>query len=114
MSFTVTGFLKEKHDAVQVTEKMLTRLFVIEKQGKHPELYAFQLINDRCDIIDAFEDGQEIEVSFNIKCRAWNDKYFTNLDAWKIQPTSVNKKAEPKNEPPAEGDWNAEVDPLPF
>lgn len=96
MSFTATGSLKEKHDAVQVTEKLLTRLFVIEKQGKYPELYAFQLINDRCDIIDAFDDGQEIEVSFNIKCREWQTKYFTNLDAWKIQPAGTSQPKEKK------------------
>ena len=96
MSFSITGFLKERQDAVQVTEKLLTRTFVIEKDGKYPELYAFQLINDRCDLIDQFPEGDEIEVSFNISCRAWNDKYFTNLNAWKIQPVGTSQPKEKK------------------
>ena len=110
MSFTVKGFLKEKHDAVQTTEKLLTRLFVVEKPAKYPELYAFQLINDRCDMIDAFETGQEIEVSFNISCREWNGKYFTNLGAWKIQPTSVVANKPLKSQ----AEQKAEQDDLPF
>ncbi len=113
MSFTVTGFLKERQDAVQVTEKLLTRLFVIEKPSdKYPEIYAFQLINDRCDLIEPFQDGDEIEVSFNISCRAWQNKYFTNLNAWKIQPAGTTSK-EPKSKK-VDADIPDTDDTLPF
>ena len=112
MSFSIKGFLKEKHETSQVTEKLTKRMFVVEVSGKYPELYAFDLINDRCDLIDAFESGQEIEVSFNISCREWQGRYFTNLGAWKIQPTSVvnNKPSDLKT--PAE--QKDAMDNLPF
>lgn len=112
MSFTVTGFLKERQDAVQVTEKLLTRLFVIEKPSdKYPEIYAFQLINDRCDLIEPFQDGDEIEVSFNISCRAWQTKYFTNLNAWKIQSAGTTSKE--KKTPMADANVSSSQE-LPF
>jgi len=119
MSFTVSGVITQIDDAVQVTEKMQKRLFVIEKPGKYPEVYAFDLINDRCDLIDSFSTGEEVEVSFNISCREWNGKYFTNLGAWKIQPTKVAERPQGKNEQKPESTVtaqgaNEQFDDLPF
>jgi single-strand DNA-binding protein len=44
----------------------------------------FQINQDKCNILDKFKEGQEVEVSFNLRGREWNGKYFTNLEAWKV------------------------------
>lgn len=115
MTFTVKGFLTVKHDQVDVTEKITTRLFTVEVPGKYPQTYAFQLLNDRCELIDNIDEGTEVEVSFDIRCNPWKDKWFTNLNAWKCVPTSVmgSKSEERRREQAAQPQSN-DHDDLPF
>jgi hypothetical protein len=84
-NFVVSGMLKVLFEAETKSDKFKTRNFVIETEGQYPQLVQFQAVNDRCDILDNFMEGQLIEVSFDLRGREWNGKYITNLNAWKIQ-----------------------------
>ena len=96
------------------------REFVVEyaENPQYPEFIKFELIQDRCDLIDPIQPGQEIDVSFNLKGRKWTDrngevKYFNSLQAWKIDAISSGE-APP---PPTQEDWTSsdeESDVLPF
>jgi len=44
----------------------------------------FQLTQDKCAIMDDYNEGDEILVDFDLRGREWNDKYFTNLNAWRV------------------------------
>lgn len=86
MSYEIEGKLVKKFDTEQKTDTFKAREFVIEtKDDKYPQLLKFQLTQDRCDIIDSFEEDQTIRVHFNLRGREWNEKYFTNLNAWRVE-----------------------------
>jgi hypothetical protein len=34
--------------------------------------------------VDDYSEGDNIEVEFDLRGREWNGKYFTNLQAWRI------------------------------
>ncbi len=86
MSFEIEGKLIKAYDTEQKTESFRAREFVIESlQGSFPQFIKFQLTQDRCDIIDAYSVGQQIKVYFDLRGRQWQDKYFTNLNAWRIE-----------------------------
>jgi hypothetical protein len=59
--------------------------FVIETRDQHPQQVKFELIKDKTSLIDAVQIGQEVTVHFDIQGRAWNDKHFVNLQAWRIE-----------------------------
>ena len=90
MSFQAKGKLHVKQDAQQVTEKFRKREFVLEiSEGTYPEYIKFQLVNDKCTLLDKYNIGDEMLVSFNLRGKPFQSKtgemvYFTNLDAWKI------------------------------
>ena len=64
------------------TEK---RIFVIEiEPGQYSQQIGFELFKDKVKLINSFEVGQTVTVSFNIRGREWKGKYYTNLQAWKI------------------------------
>lgn len=95
MSFEITGTISEVFDTQEITASFSKREFVIEKTESggtrtFTETIKFQLTNDRCDLIDPYTEGQEIKVHFNIKGRKWEKdgrtSYFTNLEAWRIEP----------------------------
>lgn len=104
MSFSVKGTLHEIFDEQQVSEKFRKRELVLEVQdGQYPEHIKFQLVQDRCDLIDPFKTGDEVEISFNLRGRGFNKNgqtlWFTNLEAWKVQ--YVNGAAPRPNVPAA-------------
>lgn len=78
----------------QVSDKFSKKEFVIitEKSSQYPQYVQFELHQDRTDLIDPYQKGQDVTVSFNIKGRLWNggegEKCFNQLVAWKIQPTT--------------------------
>ena len=86
MSFEIEGKLHKVYDTEQKTESFRTREFVIETmQGQYAQFVKFQLTQDRCDVVDPYEPGQQIKVYFDLRGRQWQDKYFTNLNAWRIE-----------------------------
>lgn len=94
MSFEIMGKIVAKYNTVQRSETFKTREFVIEKSedinGRVITNYVkFQLVQDRCSIIDRYNEGDMVKVSFNIKGSRWEKEgkvnYITNLDAWRLE-----------------------------
>lgn len=91
MSFQTKGKLHLKQESQQVTEKFRKREFVLEiVEGTYPEYIKFQLVNDKCTLLDKYNVGDEILVSFNLRGKPFQSKtgemvYYTNLDAWRVE-----------------------------
>lgn len=86
MSFEVEGTLHKKFDTENKTDTFQAREFVIEvADGNYPQLVKFQLVQDRCSQLDPFGEGEKIKVHFDLRGREWNGKYFTNLNAWRLE-----------------------------
>jgi hypothetical protein len=122
MSYEITGKLIAKFDTVQHKETFKTREFVIEKTedigGRSITNYIkFQCVQDRVNMLDRFNIGEEVKVSFNIKGTKWNkngvDNYITNLNAWRMETIKLGDNTENSDFiPPAPTD--DVVDDLPF
>ncbi|GAB4344323.1 MAG: hypothetical protein OHK0038_24510 [Flammeovirgaceae bacterium] len=96
MSFEVKGKLEVIYDEAQVTEKFKKREFVLMIQdGMYPEYPKFQVVQEKCSLLNSFKVGDEIIVSFNLKGRPSTKNgvtsYFTNLDVWKIVPANSSE-----------------------
>ncbi len=98
----IEGKLHAKFDAQQVSDSFTKRNFVVEtiENPLYPQLISFELNQDRCGVIDRFNVGDSIEVTFNLRGREWTNpqgekKYFNTLEAWRVQkaesaPTPAN------------------------
>ncbi len=85
MAYKAEGKLHKVFDTEQKSEKFQAREFVIEvTDGKFPQMVKFQLTQDKCAIIDDYSEGDQISVDFDLRGREWNDRYFTNLNAWRV------------------------------
>lgn len=98
----IQGKLIELSDTTQVTDTFRKREFVVEyaDNPQYPEFVKFECIQDRCDLLNNFQVGQELTVSFNLKGRKWvdpqgNTKYFNSLQAWRIQPAASDAPEPP-------------------
>ncbi|HMN89226.1 MAG TPA: DUF3127 domain-containing protein [Saprospiraceae bacterium] len=98
-SFEIEGKLIKKFDVESKTSSFQAREFVIEvADGNYPQFVKFQLVQERCSLIDAFQEGEPIKVHFDLRGREWQGKYFTNLNAWRVEKVAVG--ASPVAAPP--------------
>lgn len=118
--YTLTGILKVKKDTQKVTDSFQKREFVItDNSSQYPQHCQFQLVQDKCNLLDPVNEGEEITVSFNLRGREWTSpqgevKYFNSLDAWRIEKAQASAPAAaPQGEPASAFDDSAEDD-LPF
>ncbi len=87
----VTGVLKVKGETVRVSDKFTKREFVItDNSSQYPQHISFQLTQDKCSLLDAYQVGSEIKVHFNLRGREWTSpqgelKHFNSLEAWRIE-----------------------------
>ena len=96
MSFEVDGKLHKKYETENKTDSFQAREFVIlVESGNYPQYVKFQLVQDRCALLDPFEEGEEIKVHFDLRGREWQGKYFTNLNAWRLEKASAAAAPEP-------------------
>lgn len=73
------------------TEK---RIFVIEiEPGQYSQQIGFELFKDKVTLINAYEVGQTVTVSFNIRGKEWKGKWYVNLQAWRIAASSTTTNA---------------------
>jgi len=88
--YTLKGEVKVISETRQVSEKFKLREFVItDASGQYPQVIQFQASQDKGDLLDNFNPGDQVEVSFNLRGREWTNpqgevKVFNTLDAWKI------------------------------
>ena len=102
MSFEVTGKLMAVQPTQHVSDRFKKREFVLELteeiNGNAYTNYAkMQLVQNKCEIIDNFREGDMVKVQFNIKGNKWEKdgrvNYITNLDAWRIENAQAGGSA---------------------
>jgi len=98
----IKGKILEINDTQQVSQSFKKREFILEyaENPQYPEFVKFELIQDKCSLLDAYNVNDEVDVAFNLKGRKWTDpqgvvKYFNSLQAWKIDRVSASQGAAP-------------------
>lgn len=85
MGYKAEGKIEKIFDTEQKSGSFQAREFVIEvADGQYPQMVKFQLVQDKCTLVDDYREGDSVEVEFDLRGREWNGKYFTNLQAWRI------------------------------
>lgn len=98
----LTGVLYRKMDMQKITDKLDKREFVIETvDDQYPQLVKFELVNERCSIIDRYQTGDRVKVSFNVRGREWKKDdgstvFFTALQAWRVESLNAGNNASPQ------------------
>lgn len=93
----VSGKIKVIYETKAFGEKAFrVREFVLELEEEvngnvYTNFAKMQVVQAKCDMLDKYSVGDNVNVNFNIKARSWVDrdtnetKYMTNLECWKIE-----------------------------
>ncbi|SEC81887.1 protein of unknown function [Tenacibaculum sp. MAR_2009_124] len=99
------------------------RELVVTTDEQYPQMIMIEFIQDKCDLLDSYQVGQDVKVSINLRGREWINpqgeaKYFNSVQGWRIENLA---QAASQNIPPADSFAPApdlssdnEPDDLPF
>lgn len=69
--------------------------FVITTEDQYPEDVKFEAIKEKADnLIQYNKVGDVVDVSFNIRGNEYNDKYYVNLQAWKVFKSGASSSSD--------------------
>lgn len=86
MSYELTGSVKVINEEKVFGSGFRVREFVVTvEDGKYPQDIILQFVQDKVDTLDGVSEGQEVTVTFDIRGKEHGDRYFNNLQAWKLE-----------------------------
>ena len=84
--YEASGTIKLINETQTFPSGFSKREFVITTEhDKYPQDLKFEVVKDRCDMLDQFEVGQKVQLNFDIRGNEYKDRYYVNLSCWKIQ-----------------------------
>lgn len=103
---TIKGRVIFKGDVQQISDKFKKQEFAVETEEKYAQKILIQVTQERTDLLNGINVGQEVEISYNLRGREWTYpqgevKYFNSIEAWKIDIVGENtpqSQAEPLQE----------------
>lgn len=88
-SFELTGTLKKLFDTQTFPSGFSKREFVVEvPDGNYPQMVKFECVKDKISQLDSLSIGDELKVAFDIRGNEFKERYYVNLNAWKISKAS--------------------------
>jgi hypothetical protein len=118
----VTGKIKKIDETKTFgTNGFRKREMVVTTDEQYPQMLMIEFIQDKCDLLNNFNVGEDVKVSINLRGREWINpegeaKYFNSIQGWrveKLQDASVPPVATETFEPATSVD-DSEPDDLPF
>lgn len=115
--FTIVGILHEVAEPISGSSNdrnWTRREFVIqlESGGQWETFAAFTLWNERTQLLDAFQKGARIAVTFSLNARKGMDRWFNDLRVLRVEPAASSQPmyGQPQQQPM--GGWYAQQ-PMP-
>jgi len=84
--YELSGTVKLIFDEQTFGSGFNKREFVVTTQNdKYPQEIKFECLKEKVELVDKLKTGDKVKVTFDINGREWNEKYFVNLIAFRIE-----------------------------
>ena len=65
------------------------REIVITTQEQYPQNILVEFVQDKCELLDPYQIGQDVRIGINLRGREWvnpegQTKYFNSIQGWRI------------------------------
>ena len=79
------------------------RELVITTEEQYPQTIMIEFVQDKTDLLNNYQVGQDVKISINIRGREWvnpqgETKYFNSIQGWRIE--NLSQAAPGANMPP--------------
>ena len=85
MAYELSGKIKLIQEPMTFDSGFTKREMVVTvEDGRYPQDINLEFVQDKAALLDSLSPGQEVTVSFDIRGREYNGRYFNNLQGWKV------------------------------
>tara|TARA_R110001599_G_scaffold344643_1_gene568299 strand:+ start:744 stop:1148 length:405 start_codon:yes stop_codon:yes gene_type:complete len=89
ITYEAVGVVKVIGDTQTFANDFTKREIVITTpDDKYPQDVKFEVIKDKCKVLDVFNIGQEVKIFFDLRGNEYSGKHYVNLAAWRIDALS--------------------------
>ena len=115
MAYQLTGKIKIIQEEQTFDSGFSKREMVVTvEDGNYPQDINLEFVKDKAKLLDDLQPGQEVTVTFDIRGREYNGRYFNNLQGWKVSSEKMDKQSK-ENSTCAENLDQPEIDSdIPF
>lgn len=83
------------------------RELVVTTDEQYPQHIMVEFVQDKCDMLNGYNVGQDVKVSINLRGREWTNpqgevKYFNSIQGWRIENLSKSQAGGMPPVPPME------------
>ncbi len=66
------------------------RELVLTTEDQYPQHLLIEFVQDKTDLLDAYQEGQAVKISINLRGREWTSpqgetKYFNSIQGWRLE-----------------------------
>ena len=81
------------------------REVVITTEEQYPRHILVEFIQDKCDLLNTFQMGQNVKIGINLRGREWvnpqgETKYFNSIQGWRIEAVGESSSSDIPPIPP--------------
>jgi hypothetical protein len=89
----IIAVLPEQGGVSKIGNEWKKQEYILETYDQYPKKVCFQLFgNDKIEQA-AIQAGEDLTVSFDIDSREYNGRWFTSINAWKVERATVGAPA---------------------
>ena len=87
----VQGSIKFIGEVQEISATFKKRELVVSTDEQYPQTLSIEFIQDKTDLLNKFEIGQNVKVGINLRGREWENpqtkeiKYFNSIQGWRIE-----------------------------
>ncbi len=87
MSYELAGVVKVVQEVETFKGGSFTKRGVVitVEDGKFPQDILLEFVQDKVSLLEDVNTGDDVQITFDIRGREYNGRYFNNLQAWRLQ-----------------------------
>lgn len=67
------------------TSEFYKREFVVTTAEQYPSDVKFSALKEKSDQLNGIQEGDQVTVKFDVRGREYNDRYYVDLNAWRVE-----------------------------
>lgn len=88
--YEMTGEVKTLFDTMSFASGFTKREFLITMDDDFPQDIKFTCIKEKVSLLDRLNPGNRVKVAFRIRCREYQGRYYTDLEAFRVELLDSN------------------------
>jgi len=87
----IQGSIKLIGNVQEISPTFKKRELVVTTNEQYPQTISVEFVQDKTDLLNKFEIGQNVKVAINLRGREWENpqtkeiKYFNSIQGWRIE-----------------------------